>query len=566
MIPHLLLTSVLLTPIQNATGQPPPGLVALAGGRTTIGSSVKEIEKLVENQSEAKTLVRALDGETPQYQASVEAFYLGLTEVTQEQFATFVKTTNYRPPQEWGAEAIEEARKLFFEDLNKRRQAGESVIGEKFDAEQWWSDNWAGQPWAVPEGSTLRPVVGMDYEDAIAYCRWAGVRLPTEFEYQHAVRGRSTDPYPWGDDWEDGKFCATSELSRASRSYKVGSFTAGASRDGVHDLAGNVWEWTMSPYQAFPNFKKNEYRVPGQRKKQTVPTPKWDGNQRVVVGGSYQNSKMAARCTVRRGTERTQRTNALGFRIAATPLPARDYVQYVWDKDLRNADGRPSGVTYDLDGIMGQDLWTERESSTSAPEGYGVITGYEHLAFVPRATMEETGDVPFRKASLTEPQHIGFLTLSSPILEPALPAGTYLLAFRASGDTRAAEEEEEEEESTDEEGEAKPRQAKEEDPWAKLLDIEQDHLLLIDADTGEVLAHQQVEGVKFNKTDGEAGFSPVNRTKVVEDPSDPKKTIEITERVLRIKGEVSTRIRRQILSFTLDLKLAPEYWDKKWRQ
>lgn len=567
MILPLLLTPILLFPIQNATAPPPPGLVALGGGRTTIGSSVKEIEKLVEDSTEAKTLVRALDGETPQYQTSIEAFYLGVTEVTQEQFAAFVKVTGYRPPQDWGAEAIEGARQAFFEDLNLRRLAGESVIGEKFDPEAWWSENWGGLPWDVPEGSALRPVVSMDFEDAMAYSRWAGVRLPTEFEYQHAVRGRTKDPYPWGDDWEDGKYCATNELPRVSRSYQVGSFQPGASRDGVHDLAGNVWEWTMSPYQAFPEFEKNEYRIPGQRKRQTVPTPKWDGNQRVVVGGSYQNSKMAARCTVRRGTDRDQRTNALGFRIAATPSPARDYVQHLWNKDLRNADGRPTGVTYDLEAVMGQDLWLEGSASSGAPEGYRVIAGYEHLAFVPRATMEETGDVPFRKASLVEPQHLGFLTLSTPILDPALPAGTYLIAFRAAGETRLADQPEEEKTEEEEgEGEAKPRKVKEEDPWAKVLNIELDNMLLMDPSTGELLAHQPIEGVRFGKSDGKAGFSPVNRTKVVEDPANPEKTIEITERVLRIRGEVATRIRRHVLPFALDLKIEPEYWDKKWRE
>ena len=400
------------------------------------------------------------------------------------------------------------------------------------------------------------------------------MRLPTEYEFQHAVRGKSKDPYPWGDDWEDGKYAATSELPRVSRSYPVGSFANGASGEGIHDLAGNVWEWTGSPYKALPGFEKNEYKVPGQREKITVPVPKWDGNQRVVVGGSYQNSKMAARCTVRRGAERTQRTNALGFRIASTPVPARDCVQHIWDGQLRGAEVRPSGVTYDLDSVLGQDLW-HQQGGSDGPEGYAIITGYEYVALVPRAQMEETQDVSWDKASLVEPQHVGFLSLSAPAVEPALPAGTYMIAVRAAGETREAreadakadaEDDGEDDAEGDAEGEAKKSSDAKEDPWAAVLNIEVDNILLIAASTGELVAVQPVEGVLFGKSKSDAGFAAIDKTKLVDDPAKPGKQLEITEKWLRIRGEVSTRIRRHVLPFYVDLRMEDEYWDKPWRQ
>lgn len=563
ILPLLLTPALLLLTPQNPGATPAPGTALLAGGRTTIGSSVKEIEKLVKDSPEAKTLVRALDGETPQFQESVAPFAIGVTEVTQEQFAAFVRTTGYRPPQDWGASAIEEGRRQFFEKLKAMRDAGESVVGLKYDADAWWEENWEGAEWAIPEGDALRPVVSIDYQDAMAYCRWAGVRLPSEYEFQHAVRGKSKDPYPWGDDWEDGKYAATSELPRVSRSYPVGSFNEGASGDGIHDLAGNVWEWTGSPYKALPGFEKNEYKVPGQRTKVTVPVPKWDGNQRVVVGGSYQNSRMAARCTVRRGADRSQRTNALGFRIASTPTPARDSVEHVWQRQLRGAEARPSGVTYELDAVLGQDLW-HQEQGTGGPEGYAIITGYEHLALVPRSQMEETQDVSWAKASLVEPQHIGFLSLSAPALEPALPAGAYMIAFRAAGETREDREDRADDEEEDEE--TKKSSKDEGDPWAEVLDIEVANILLIDAATGEVVAAQPIEGVVFGKSKGEAGFTEVEKSKMVDDPAKPGKQVEITEKWLRIRGEVSTRIRRHVLPFHVDLRMDDEYWGKPWRQ
>ena len=252
----------------------------------------------------------------------------------------------------------------------------------------------------------------------MAFCRWAGLRLPTEFEYQHAARGSSKDRFPWGDEWEDGKYCATNEIRRVSRTYPVGKFPEGVSRDGIHDLAGNVWERTASPYLAYPKFKKNQYRIPGSRKKYAVPQPKWDGNQRIIVGGSFANSKMVARCTVRRGSERSQMTEAVGFRVAGTPLPCKDVVDLIWMQDLRNADARPSGVSYTTGAVMGQDRWHVAAGAAGAPTGYGVITGYEYLAFVPVEQLEITSDVDLGKASRIAPFHLGFVSLSMSVVEP----------------------------------------------------------------------------------------------------------------------------------------------------
>jgi formylglycine-generating enzyme len=560
----LLLTPILTLPVapQKADGPPPPGLVALKGGRATIGSSVKEIEALVEGVSEAKTVVRALDAETPQHKISVAPFYMGLTEVTNEQYGEFVRATGYRPPLAWADAAIEEGRLLFFKNLKDLRDQGKSVVGITFDAADYWEENWEGKTWAIAEGDELRPVTRVDYRDAMAYCRWAGLRLPTEFEYQFAAHGSSSDPFPWGEKWEDGKYCASLEMRRVSRTFKVGHFPDGASRDGLLDLAGNVWEWTQSPYVAFKGFKKNKYKIPGTRKKFSAPQPSWDGNQRVVVGGSYENSKMVVRCTVRRGADRDQMTNALGFRIAGTPTPARDLVEHVWNMDLRNSDARQSGVDYDLNRVMGWDRWNHRDGAEGSPKGYKVITGYEYFVFTPASTTQMTLDAEFRKASRIEPQALGFLTLSMPVVEPAIAPGIYMVAFRAKGDTVAKEpkagEEDPEKEAVDA-GEM-------EDPLAGLIDMEKDNILIFHGRTGELVAHMTVEGVIFAKTKNDATFAPVNKKISVDDPAKPGKKMFIDERWLRVKAEVLSRSRGRVLPFSFDLKLEPEFWDKKWRK
>ena len=64
-----------------------------------------------------------------------------------------------------------------------------------------------------------------------AYCKWAGLRLPTEFEFQRACRGTSKNPFPWGDEWEDNKYAATAEIKRVNETFLVASFADGVSPD-----------------------------------------------------------------------------------------------------------------------------------------------------------------------------------------------------------------------------------------------------------------------------------------------------------------------------------------------
>jgi len=137
---------------------------------------------------------------------SLPAFYMDKYEVTTSRYATFIHATGRQDPSLW-----------------------ESMVPVKYGD---------------------RPVIGVTWHDADAYCRWAGKRLPTEQEWEKAARGTDGRTYPWGDDEP------TNRHANFDRGYDfdyailatVGSLEAGQSPYGIHDLAGNVWEWTSSDY------------------------------------------------------------------------------------------------------------------------------------------------------------------------------------------------------------------------------------------------------------------------------------------------------------------------------
>lgn len=207
--------------------------------------------------------------ERPAHHVRVDGFWMDVTEVTNEQFAAFVKATSYVTTAEKKPE-WEELKKQLPPDATKPDDnvlvPGSLMFAPPDhtisldDYSQWWK--WTpGVSWQHPEGpgSTIDgrmnyPVVHVSYDDAIAYANWAGKRLPTEAEWEFASRGgREGQRYSWGDDLNpNGKFMANTFQGAFPGKNTGDDGFSGASpvkkfppNDyGLYDIIGNCWEWT----------------------------------------------------------------------------------------------------------------------------------------------------------------------------------------------------------------------------------------------------------------------------------------------------------------------------------
>lgn len=428
----LLLPAAFTCPPQKA-GEAPPGMVFVEGGTTKIGSTVEQIEELgAAHEKMFPSLVR----ETPQYTERVEDFYLMVNEVTNEQYAAYVEASGSQPPWTWGEKATNEARQAFLEEQNAAIQAARAEgkqppTRSTFDAAGWWAKNWEGKEWEVPSGQATVPVTYVTYKDASNYARWAGMRLMTEPEYQRAGRGKGEGVYPWGEDPIDKERAATSE-SRLSAPLKVGSLPKGATESGIHDLVGNVWEWTSSPFSAYPKYKDFSIQIGKGSLERTIPgVTQWDANKRVTVGGSFQNDQVVARLTVRRGAARDEATNSLGFRCAASKVPGADIAEVVLKDDVP-PNTRPEGVEYDPTKTLATDRWIS-EPGSAPVENYAVVSSYDYAMFVPTIEVDASSMNDLREDSTeVAPITMGVFSTTVPMIEPELSPGTYIVAFRGA--------------------------------------------------------------------------------------------------------------------------------------
>jgi iron(II)-dependent oxidoreductase len=261
----------------------PPTPVDIADGRVTIPGGTFGMGAACGGFS--------YDCERPRHERTLRAFRLDRLPVSNARHLAFMDDGGYERPELWSGKGWQ--------------WRTEHAV----EAPRYWQRDGGG--WCVRTFDETvaidprQPVCHVSWFEAEAHARWAGGRLPTEAEWEHAAAGGASTRYPWGDDSPDGRANLDQRLFSAA---PVGAYVDGAAPSGCIQMMGDVWEWTATAFAGYPGFA-------------AFPYPEYaevffGDRYRVLRGGSWATQAVATRTSFRNWDLPQRRQIFSGFRIA----------------------------------------------------------------------------------------------------------------------------------------------------------------------------------------------------------------------------------------------------------
>jgi formylglycine-generating enzyme required for sulfatase activity len=317
-----------------APGTAPKGMVWIPGGEFSMGAN--------DPPDKDDVGMKATRDARPVHRVYVDGFFMDQTDVSNTEFAEFVKATGYVTVAERTPSADD------FPGAPPENLVAGAVVfsppnhGVPLDNHLHWWSYVKGANWRHPNGPQSHiigkanyPVVQVAYEDATAYAKWAGKRLPTEAEWEFAARGGlAGKPFVWGDEFRpNGKYMANTHQGHFPDTDTGADGFVGpspvahypANPYGLYDMAGNVWQWTSDWYR--PDYYRQLADAGGVAQNPKGPESPLDPAEpsepkKVHRGGSYLcTDQYCSRYIVgtRGKGETSTGTNHLGFRCVMTP-------------------------------------------------------------------------------------------------------------------------------------------------------------------------------------------------------------------------------------------------------